>query len=53
MNKEEIEEIVEEIMRNYYMGDYDKYSNEELRNKYRQLILEGKQIIKVEEYACS
>jgi hypothetical protein len=40
MDREVLEEMVEEIMRYYYMGDYEKYSSEELREKYRQELLE-------------
>ena len=39
MTKEALEEMVEEIMRRYHMGSYEEYSNEELREKYRQRIL--------------
>ena len=40
MTKEMLEEMVEEIMRMYHMGNYEDYSNEELREKYRQMLIE-------------
>ena len=40
MTNEAIEAMVEEIMREISMGDYDKYNDEALREKYRKM-LEG------------
>ena len=48
MTEKEIEEMVEETMRCYHMGSYKDYSNEELREKYRQMLKEDKKIEKIE-----
>lgn len=40
MTNEAIEAMVEEIMRDISMGDYSKYNDEALREKYRKM-LEG------------
>lgn len=41
MNTETVENLVEEIMRQYHMHNYEEYSNEELRNKYRKMLYES------------
>lgn len=40
MSDEFVEAVVEEIMRMYHFGDYEAYSNEELREQYRQAVRE-------------
>ena len=40
MTQQEIEEYVEEIMRMYHMKNYDDYLSEELREKYRKIVIE-------------
>lgn len=42
MTNEALEEFVEEIMRQYHMGNYEDYNSEELRDKYRKMLKEGK-----------
>lgn len=49
MSNEGIEEFVEEIMRYYYMGDYEKYNDEELREQYRKMLIEDKPIERIEK----
>ena len=39
MNEALLEILVEEIMRKYHMRNYEEYASEELREKYRQKIL--------------
>lgn len=41
MEKEALEIMVEDIMRAYYFGDYENYTNEELREKYRKMLQEA------------
>ena len=53
MKDELLEELVEEIMRNYHMGNYDDYLNEELRKQYRQMLIEEKPIERIDTNACS
>jgi hypothetical protein len=48
MDNEMLEEMVEDVMRCYHMGSYEDYSNETLREKYRQMLKEGKKIEKIE-----
>ena len=36
MSDQEIEDLVETIMRQYYMGNYEAYMNEEIRNKWKE-----------------
>ena len=36
MSDQEIEDLVETIMRQYYMGSYEAYMNEEIRNKWKE-----------------
>ena len=40
MTNEAIEAMVEEVMRDISFGDYTKYNNEELREKYRKMLRE-------------
>lgn len=40
MDNEELELLVERIMRQYYMGDFESYNDESIREKYRQMIRE-------------
>ena len=40
MTNEVIEMMVEEIMRRNHMGSYEEYSDEELRELYRQNFIE-------------
>jgi hypothetical protein len=40
MDKEMIEELVEEIMRQCHFTSYEEYTNEELREKYRRMLTE-------------
>ena len=49
MTNEELEELVEEVMRCYHMGSYKDYSDEELREKYRQMLKEGKKVERIEK----
>jgi hypothetical protein len=49
MTDRDIEEMVEDIMRCYHMGSYEAYSSEELREKYRQMIKDGKKIERIKE----
>lgn len=35
-----IEDLVEEIMRQYHFSSYKEYTNEELREKYRRMLTE-------------
>ena len=48
MTDEAIEMFVEEIMRRYHMKNYEEYSNEELREKYRQMLKNDGTIKKIE-----
>lgn len=49
MKKDEVlEELIEEIMRRYHMGNYEEYSSEELREQYRQMLAAGKPITRIE-----
>ena len=41
MEKEALEIMVEDIMRAYYFGDYESYTNEELREQYRKMLQEA------------
>lgn len=49
MTKDQIEEIVEEIMRCYHMHNYAEYSDEVLRTKYRELVEQGRIIERIEK----
>ena len=49
MTNEMLEELVEEVMRCYHMGNYEEYSSEELREKYRQMLKEEKRIERIEK----
>lgn len=40
MDSEMLEEMVEDIMRSYHMKNYEEYSSEELREKYRKMLQE-------------
>lgn len=53
MKDEVLEEIVEEIMRCYHMNNYNEYSNEELREQYRQMLAEGKPIERIKTNGSS
>lgn len=48
MTNEAIEMFVEEIMRRYHMKSYEEYSNEELRERYRQMLKSDGTIKKIE-----
>jgi len=49
MTEEAIEMFVEEIMRQYHAGNYEEYSNEELREKYRQMLRNNETIERIEQ----
>lgn len=36
MSEKELDDLVETIMRSYYMGSYEKYNNEEIRNQWKK-----------------
>ena len=41
MSSDAIEEMVEEIMRQYHMGSYEDYNSKELREKYYRMLEEA------------